>query len=550
MKLIHFIKGNIDAQTIIQEHLKKNEIERSENASIEKNGSAEVNVYDDVSSSSSLEDETPYIDIEVELTPEELQRRSTWHYKLRLLLWDSYDKHPREKAFLFKLDFFLLSSSMLGYFIKQLNASNVTTAYVNGMSEYYDMNKNQLNYLTTLWTVGYIIGQIPSNLILHRISARYYLGGLEIIWAILTVLLIKCKNLHSMYALRFLLGLTEAGYFPGLEYLVGSWYSKRELSKRSSFFACAGVAASLVSGPLQQRILQNFQNSTYKPFQYLFIFDAVISFPIGIYTMLVDPNTPSTTNAWYWTKEDILIALERRRRIGAQLNTREKYTIKKIKSIFTTWHIYVFPFIFLAYNNSCAAIGQPTFTTWMKLDLKVSSYVYNTYPSILYGLGIALTIFISYYADFIGGEKNYQFVGAFFICLIIGCSSLAYWDLPIGYHWLCYFLVGIPTSWGQPQIFSWVNRLLFEDDMKRNFVVVCTNVLAYVTAAFVPIFVWNTKDQPEYHIGFTYTACLSSFGLVMTGVAHFLTERDKKRSLAKEASEEVTQEYEQVGEKL
>lgn len=86
--------------------------------------------------------------------------------------------------------------------------------------------------------------------------------------------------------------------------------------------------------------------------------------------MFVDPNTPSTTNAWYWTNDDKLVALERRRRIGAQLNTRGKYTWKKIKSFFNTWHIYVFPLVFLAYNNSCAAIGQPTFEGWMKLALK------------------------------------------------------------------------------------------------------------------------------------------------------------------------------------
>jgi ACS family pantothenate transporter-like MFS transporter len=487
-----------------------------------------VQIYNDVSSESSEETE-PYIDLTIDMTPEEVARRNSKWFKFKLFLWDSVDKHPKEKAFLFKLDFFLLSLSMLGYFIKNLNQSNVNTAYVNGMDEYYQMDKNQLNYLSTLWTVGYIIGQIPSNLILHRISARYYLGGLEIIWAVLTLLLITCKNLKSMYALRFFLGLTEAGYFPGLEYLVGSWYDRKELSKRSSFFACAGVAAGLVSGPLQQRILMNFQNKHYQPFQYLFIFDAVISFPIGIYTMFVDPNTPSTTNAWYWTHDDKLIALERRRRIGAQLNTREKYTWKKIKSFFNTWHIYVFPLLFLAYNNTCAASNQPTFTTWMKLDRKVDPYVYNNYPAILAGLGIAVTLIIAYYADYIGGRKNHRFVAAYFICLIIGCASLLHWYLPVGYHWFCYFLIGIPTSWGQPQIFSWVNRLLFHDDMKRNFVVVCTNTLAYVTNAWVPILVWNTEDKPRYFIGFTYTACLASFGLVMTGVAFYLTRRDYLR---------------------
>lgn len=287
------------------------------------------------------------------------------------------------------------------------------------------------------------------------------------------------------------------------------------------------MAAGLVSGPLQQSILSTFKNGKYLPFQYLFIFDAVISFPIGFYTMLVAPNTPSTTNAFYWNSDDKLIAMERRRRIGAQLNTREKYTFKKIKSFFSTWHIYVFPLLFLCYNNSCSANSQPTFTTWMKMDLKVPPYTYNTYPAIVAGVGIAVTITMSYYADFIGGNQNHRFVAAFFICLIWGCGSLSYWNLPVNYHWFCYFLIGIPTAFGQPQIFSWVNRLLYQDDMKRNFVVVCTNTIPYVTGAWVPIFVWNSQSQPRYFKGFTYTACLSSLGLILTVLAWYLARRDE-----------------------
>lgn len=471
-----------------------------------------------------------YIDLDLHLSEEELQRRenSRW-FRIRRFLWDGTGKHKKEQRYLCKLDFFLLSSSMLGYFIKNLNQSNVTTAYVNGMDEYYNMNKNQYNYLQTLWTVGYIIGQIPSNLILHRISARYYLGGLEILWAVLTLLMITCKSLKSLYAIRFFVGLLESGYFPGLEYLVGSNYSAAELSTRSAFFAVAGNAAGLISGPLQLAVLKRFKHSSMPPFKWMFVFDAVISFPIAIYTMVVDPNTPSTTDAIYFSKEDKLVGLERRRRIGAQLNTREKYTWRKIKSFFDTWHIYVFPLLFLAYNNSCAAFNQPTFQTWMKLSLKLSPDKYNTYPSIVTAVAITTTLILAYSHNYIGGRKNHFYVASYFIVVAFGCCCLSYWNIPRGLHWFAYYAIGIPPSYGQPFIFSWVNRLLMDNDMKRNFVVVCTNMLAYVTNAWVPILVWNTDDKPRYFIGFTYTACLACFGLIMTIVAWYLTRRDARR---------------------
>ncbi|EGV61898.1 MFS general substrate transporter [Yamadazyma tenuis ATCC 10573] len=471
----------------------------------------------------------PYIDLTIEETEESIRRKKTIGYKILKFVWDGTDKHPKERKYLAKLDFFLVSSSMLGYFIKNLNQNNVTTAYVNGMSEYYKMDNNQYNYMVTLWTVGYIIGQIPSNLILHRISARYYLGMLEIMWAVLTLLMITCKSLNSLYAVRFFLGFLESGYFPGLEYLLGSNYSASEMSSRAALFAISSGIASLVSGPIQLGVLKHFKNTSLPAFQWVFVIDAIISFPIGFYTMFADPNTPSTTDVWYFTDQDKLVGLERRRRIGAQLNTRERYSWAKIKGFFNSWHIYVFPLLFLCYNNSCDSTSQPTYQTYLKKWLKLGPEEYNTYPSYRSAAGIVVTVFFALVHNYIGGKKNHLFVGAFFVFVMFGCIVLSIWYVPNGLRHACYYLIGVPTSWGQPFIFTWVNRLLVEDDMKRNFLVVTTNVLAYVTGAWVPIFVWNTNDQPIYHIGFTYTSCLSALGLILTVVAWYLSSRDEKR---------------------
>nr|QFR37150.1 MFS transporter [Cyberlindnera americana] len=472
----------------------------------------------------------PYIDIVVELDDAENARRSKWWYKPALFFYDSIDKHKDERLFLFKLDFFLLSSACLGYFLKTLNQSNIGTAYVNGMSDYYGMEGNDYNLMVTLWTVGYIIGQIPSNLILHRISARYYLAGLESLWGILTLLTITPKSLHGMYALRFLIGLTESGYFPGLEYLIGSWYSKKEIGKRAAFFGCAGTAAGLVSGPLQQRILKSsWAHHHLEPFQWMFVIDGVISFPIALYTLFVDPNTPSTTTSWYFSEKDKLVALERRRRDGAQLNTREPYTWSKIKSFFNTWHIYVFPLLFLCYNNGCQPNTSQVFQLWMKKTLKLDSYYYNTYPIINSGAGIAVALTVAYLNDFYKSRLTPYLLFLMFFLYMFGSALLAAWNIPIGLHWAAYFILMIPMTMGQPLIFSWVNGMLHYDDMKRNFVVVVTNTMAYVTGAWVPMLTFNQNDSPKFHKGFTYNACLSALGIVLTGVVMFLQFKDQRK---------------------
>jgi ACS family pantothenate transporter-like MFS transporter len=70
---------------------------------------------------------------------------------------------------------------------------------------------NQYNYAQTLWTVGYIIGEIPSNLILTKIRPSIWIPTLELIWTVLTFCTSRVTNVQQLYALRFFIGLAEAG---------------------------------------------------------------------------------------------------------------------------------------------------------------------------------------------------------------------------------------------------------------------------------------------------------------------------------------------------
>lgn len=83
--------------------------------------------------------------------------KKTW----KSYLWDTLDKPKEERRFLFKLDAVLLTFASLGYFIKYLNQININNAFVSGMKEDLGLWGNELNYMQTLWTVGYVLGEIP-----------------------------------------------------------------------------------------------------------------------------------------------------------------------------------------------------------------------------------------------------------------------------------------------------------------------------------------------------------------------------------------------------
>lgn len=83
--------------------------------------------------------------------------RGTW----KSYVWDTLDKAPEERRFLFKLDAVLLTFASLGYFIKYLDQVNINNAFVSGMKEDLDLFGNQLNYMIACWTAGYVIGEVP-----------------------------------------------------------------------------------------------------------------------------------------------------------------------------------------------------------------------------------------------------------------------------------------------------------------------------------------------------------------------------------------------------
>lgn len=132
-------------------------------------------------------------------------------------IWDTFDKSPEERRFLFKVDAAILSFACLGYFLKYLDQININNAFVSGMKEDLNLYGNQLNYMQTCWTVGYVIGEVPSNMALTRIRAKYWIPTMEVIWSVLTFCLSRSNTATQIYVLRFFIGLAESTFYPGMQ---------------------------------------------------------------------------------------------------------------------------------------------------------------------------------------------------------------------------------------------------------------------------------------------------------------------------------------------
>ena len=95
---------------------------------------------------------------------------------------------------------------------------------------------------------GYIVGTLPSQFVQMKIRPSRWLPFLELIWGGLVMCMAAAQNVHTMYGIRFLVGVCEASAYPGMMTLLGNWYTPQELGKRSVIFQQSSAAAQMFSG--------------------------------------------------------------------------------------------------------------------------------------------------------------------------------------------------------------------------------------------------------------------------------------------------------------
>jgi ACS family tartrate transporter-like MFS transporter len=115
-----------------------------------------------------------------------------------------------------------------------------------------DLNLTKVEYGrgAGLFFLGYFLFEIPSNMILRRVGARIWIARIMIVWGLVSMGMIFVKGVWSFYAVRVILGLSEAGFFPGMVLYLTYWIPARERARAGALFMMAAPVAMAVGGPL------------------------------------------------------------------------------------------------------------------------------------------------------------------------------------------------------------------------------------------------------------------------------------------------------------
>ncbi|WP_395703140.1 MFS transporter [Aquabacterium sp.] len=138
-----------------------------------------------------------------------------------------------------------------------------------------------------IFFIGYFLFEVPSNLLLHRVGARKWIARIMISWGLISGCMMFVQTPTSFYVLRFLLGLAEAGFFPGIILYLTYWYPAARRSKVTSLFMTGIPMAGVIGGPLSGWILGSFDGMNgLSGWKWLFLIEALPSIALGIVLLL------------------------------------------------------------------------------------------------------------------------------------------------------------------------------------------------------------------------------------------------------------------------
>ncbi|KAG5301302.1 pantothenate transporter [Histoplasma ohiense] len=451
------------------------------------------------------------------------------------------ESKPGEAALLRKIDFFILTFCCLMYFANYLDRTNLNNAYVSGMKEDLNFKGNQLNLINTIFTVGYILGQVPSNLALIHFKPRIFFPSMMLFWGGLTMITASVKNPQSIMAIRFFLGLAESSTFVGTHYILGSWYTERELGKRSGIFTASGLAGTMFGGFIQTGIHKSLHGARgMAGWRWLFIVDGLITVPIALYGLFLFPDTPATTNAPYLNDDERALAISR---VPEPLRERTPISLSFVKRIFSSWHWYGFVMLWVIAGETESFSTNALLALYMKSHPtnKYTVPQLNNYPTGVPAVGIISTLFWATLTDFLGGKR---YLVGFWIG-ITGVATSAMILAPgssTATIFGAYYWAGSVYAC-QATFFAWANDVMrYKDDAMRSIVIASMNMGSNVVNAWWALLFYSADQAPWFTKGmWAMIACSIAMTIWTAGIVYFS---------ANDAKQEEARRLEEVPEKL
>jgi ACS family tartrate transporter-like MFS transporter len=264
-----------------------------------------------------------------------------------------------------------------------------------------------------LFFLGYSIFEVPSNLILARVGARLWIARIMISWGIAAMAMIAVRGAASFFALRFILGLAEAGFFPGVILYLTFWFPAREQARAVALFMTATALAGVIAGPVSGALLELHGLAGLSGWQWLFILEGLPAVILGVLVLRILPDGP---NEAVWLEVDERIALySRLEREHGRSTQKRSHSLADAISNSTVWILSLVYFAIV--------FGLYGVTFWLPQIIQTFGNRSNFEIGVLSAIpffGAAVAMVLVGRASDLSGERRWHLA----VCAAIGAAGL------------------------------------------------------------------------------------------------------------------------------
>ncbi|KAJ9119048.1 hypothetical protein QFC22_003539 [Naganishia vaughanmartiniae] len=405
-----------------------------------------------------------------------------------------------EKAFIRKLDRRLIPIIWFMYVMSYLDRANIGNAKTGGMETDLKLTSTHYSIVLLVFFVGYVCFEVPSNMILVRVRPSLYLPILMATWGAVSMCLAACNSYITMSVVRLILGAVEAGFAPGVLFLLSSWYRKNELATRFALYYTASAFSGALGGLLAGAITGHLDGKGgVAGWRYLFIIEGAATIASSVIAFFLLPDFPATTK-WLTEREKWLCAARLRADgVGAAQGDAETLGHgKAFKSVLSDWRTYAMTFLFMMVTGA-QTIQYFTPTLVKNMGYKGTTAQYMTIP--IYMVAVVGIIVIPISSDRFK-ERPFHIAVSMAMGAVCFAVLIATQNHKVQYVFLSFGIAFIYAN--APLVLVWTSNIISYPAEKRAITQAFVNAMGN-SASIYGSFLWPAKTGPKYTMGFAVT---------------------------------------------
>ncbi|KFA68079.1 hypothetical protein S40285_02597 [Stachybotrys chlorohalonatus IBT 40285] len=427
-----------------------------------------------------------------------------------------------DKQLLRKVDRRLMPMLVLMYLLNFLDRSNLAQARQGTLEEDLGMSGTDFNLATAIFFVGYLLMQLPSNLLLTRVRPSLYLSASCCLWGVVSTCNAAAQTFSHLVVIRFFLGFVEAPFFPGAVFLMSSWYTRAELTRRIAYLYAGNALANMFGGLLGAAILGNLEGDLgIAGWRWLFIIEGVAAIGFSLVAMWILPNYPHTTN-WLSQDEQAYAAW----RLIQDINEVDKYSDKGmwdgVKMAVRDYRLYIF--VLMQHVSLVSQTFQYFFPTIVgTLGYGRINTLWLTAPVWFATFLISLCVT---WTSAKTKDRSLHIVGLMIVSAI--GNAIATGSTVTGARYFAMFLMPMGAVSAYQIIISWVANSFPRPLVKRSACIAIANMIGN-TATIYGSYMYPSSTGPQYTPGGSANAVICLLVAALALVLRFLHIRENKK---------------------